>query len=990
MIVRVFRFLVAMWLVVHPVIAGALPVRNEAVLAQEKPLVWEAANGPTAFITHLAVDPTEPDFVFAMVAHGAARYPDRTQGVEGYTRMTWAPYISGNGGETWQPASNDLAYTEPTTVVILPGRLGSTIWVGTVSHGLWRSDNRGRTWRPVLVRGLDHQRVVALTRDARNRLQLVTLDNTRYPDSHLYTSTDGGYNWDHRLLQPFANRPETYVTDLVADPFEANRLYAVTFGGLLYTTDAGFSWQTAVLPWPEGTLPGGETVLVADSTQRGRLYLVGVGTTTDGETVLSVYRSVNGGADWERLPAVFRSTYPLPPGQSPRPYRLRQDPLSRFRLLLATNVGLWVSADAGLSWSTAGSALEGVAVTDVFIHPQQRGRWLAAGAGGIWRTMNAGSRWQALGKGLPPASHLRSLVGLADGTLLALNGGVNPIPAAAQPLWRSSDGGRSWMPAMAGLAGRNLDRLIAHPVMTGQVYGLTATGLARSSNGGRSWTFAPTPVAGTHLAFGRMPGLLVLGSNGGVWRSTDDGQTWQAVRPGPVLALTADSRGRFYLIPAVTESSEGQLLWESTDDGLSWRPVAPAPEGDIAGLMAHPTQAEVLFLRRRWGGLLRSTDGGRTWQRRDNGIPAGTPWQGPQPLTPVGPHVLTLFIQPGRPETWWVGRDGGGVFASTDEGRTWRDATGDLGDTLVLSFAHPGAELVAGSANGGLLRLTTNPQPQMPPPEVDARIEILWPHDAAPVTTATRGNLGIRLYVGRSQEVPPCAWMPAVEVWMAQDAEPLRRLGLATQRTMEGHPFPFWELNDVDLTWAQDPARKLIFMVRVAPELAESRSTVWIHAADARTYLPNPPEPIGLTTSAPAAIDAVLRVAWPHDEQNNPVPVEQANLLNLSAVLFAQGTRLALAPDHLPERVWLVAALDNGVGRRLMVGEPRTVAGSGFVYTTYEFNNVDVSLARDPNHHWTFWLEVPGRQASTNVWVHGMDGRTRAPELLEPIAGCRP
>ncbi len=958
-------------------------------MAQEPPSVWQSIGGPTAFIPYLAVDPNEPDFVFILVAHSATRYPDYTQGAEGYLRMAWAPYISGNGGETWQAASNDLAYTEPTTAVILPGPLGSTIWVGTVGHGLWRSDNRGRTWRPVLVRGLGAQRVVALTRDARNRLHLVTLDNTRYPDSHLYTSTDGGYNWEHRLLQPFANRPETYVTDLVADPFEANRLYAVTFGGLLYTTNAGFSWQAATLPRPEGTILGGETVLVADPTQRGRLYLVGISTTTAGETQLGVYRSLNGGLSWERLPATFRSTYPLPSGQSPRPYRLRQDPLSRFRLLLATSEGLWVSTDAGLTWTTAGSALEGVAVTDVFIHPQQRGRWLAAGAGGIWQTMNASSRWQALGRGLPPASSLRSLVGLPDSTLLALNGGINPIPAAVQPLWRSSDGGRTWMPAMGGLAGRNLNRLLVHP-LTGHVYGLTTTGLVRSSNGGRSWTSVATPIAGTHLAFGRMPAWLLLGGNGGLWRSTDDGQTWEAVRPEPVLALAGDHRGRFYLIPAGGEGPEARRLWQSTDDGLTWAPVAPVPEGDIAGFIAHPSRAEMLLLWRRWGGLLLSTDGGRTWQRRDNGIPAGTQWQGAQPLNPVGPQLLAFFIAPGPPETWWAGRDGGGVFTSTDQGRTWRDATGDLGDTLVYSFAPVGTDLVAGTGNGGLLRLTTTPSPQTPPPEVDARIEILWPHDFAPVTTAARGNLGIRLYASRSQEVPPCAWMPSVEVWMAQDAQPLHRLGLATQRTMEGHPFPFWELNDVDLTWAQDPAHKLIFMVRVVPEPIESRSTVWIHAADARTYLPNPPEPIGLTTTAPVAIDAVLRVAWPHDERNNPVPVEQANLLNLSAVLFAQGTQLALAPEHLPERVWLVAALDNGVGRRLMVGEPRTVAGSGFVYTTYEFNNVDVSLARDPDHHWSFWLEIPGRQASTNVWVHGIDGRTRAPQLLEPIAACRP
>jgi photosystem II stability/assembly factor-like uncharacterized protein len=986
MITRLLLLPAAAWLVLLLVGAG---IPKGAVFAQEAPGVWRTADGPTAFITHLAVDPNEPDFVFIIVAHGTTRYPDRTQGAEGYLRMAWAPYISGDGGETWQAASNDLAYTEPTTAVILPGPLGSTIWVGTAGHGLWRSDNRGRTWRPVLVRGLNGQRVVALTRDARNRLHLATLDNTRYPDSHLYTSTDGGYNWEHRLLQPFTNRPETYVTDLIADPFEADRLYAVTFGGLLYTTNAGFSWQTAVLPWPEGITPGGETVLVADPTQRGRLYLVGVGAAVDGTTVPGVYRSLNGGVSWERLPATFRSTYPLPPGQSPRPYRLRLDPLSRFRLLLATHSGLWVSADAGLTWTTAGSALEGVAVTDVFMHPHQRGRWLTAGAGGIWQTMNAGSRWQALGRGLPPASSLHSLVSLPDGTLLALNGGANPIPAAVQPLWRSSDGGRTWMPAMAGLAGRHLSRLLVHP-WTGHVYGLTTTGLVRSSNGGRSWTFVPTPVAGTHLAFGRVPGWLLLGSNGGLWRSTDEGQTWEAVRPEPVLALAGDLRGRFYLIPATGAGQEGRRLWQSADGGLTWNPVAPVPEGDIAGFIAHPTQADSLLLWRRWGGLLLSTDGGRTWQRRDNGIPAGTQWQGPQPLTPVGPQLLTLFIHPRRPQEWWVGRDGGGVFTSTDEGRTWRDATGDLGDTLIYSFAPVGAELVAGSSNGGLLRLTTTPGPQMPPPEVDARIEILWPHDFAPVTTAARGNLGIRLYAGRSQEVPPCAWMPSVEVWMAQDAQPLRRLGVATQRTVEGHPFPFWELNDVDLTWAQDPTHKLIFMVRVVPELAESRSTVWIHAADARTYLPNPPEPIGLTATPPAAIDAVLRVAWPHDEQNHAVPVEQANLLNLSAVLFAQGTQLALAPEHSPERVWLVAALDNSVGRRLMVGEPRTVAGSGFVYTTYEFNNVDVSLARDPNHHWSFWLEVPGRQASSNVWVHGSDGRTHAPELLEPIAACRP
>ena len=266
----------------------------------------------------------------------------------------------------------------------------------------------------------------------------------------------------------------------------------------------------------------------------------------------------------------------------------------------------------------------------------------------------------------------------------------------------------------------------------------------------------------------------------------------------------------------------------------------------------------------------------------------------------------------------------------------------------------------------------------------------MWPHDSAPVGEAKQGNLGIRLYSSRSLEVPTCAWTPSVEIWMARDAGPLQRLGIATQRSVQGHPFPFWELNDIDLTWANQPDHKLIFMARTAPGLAESASSPWVHAADARTYLPEPPVPRDLTTVQPAAIDAMIRVVWPHDEANQSVPVEQANLANISAVLFARGTTLALAPEQLPGRVWLVGALDNQVGRRLAAGVPRVVDAGSFSYTVYEFNNIDVSLARDPEHRWTFWLEVPDVDATSNVWVHGSDGRTRAPLMLEPIAGCKP
>lgn len=951
--------------------------------------IWQAQGGPQAFVTHIAADPAAPDFLVLFLNQSIGRNPDRTQAPQGYTRQAWAPYISDDGGDSWQSASNDLAGVEPTVLTIIPGATGSTTWVGTTTNGLWRSDNSGRTWRPALVHGLNGQRVVALARDVRGRLHLLSVDNRRYPDSHLFTSTDGGYNWERRLVQSFTGRPETYVTDLVTDPFEANRLYAVTFGGVLTSADAGFTWKASTLPLPENALPGGETVLAADPTQRGRLYLVSLSSNFDGSSEISAYQTLDSANTWQRLPARFDPPLDRSPGHSPHPLRLRLDPLNRRQLYLATSAGLWISADDGLSWKASGGVLDGVTVADVIAHPRQRGRWIAIGAGGIWRTANAGGQWQTLNQGLPPASSLRSLIALPDGTLLALNGGVMPIAAGVHPLWRSTDNGKTWLPSMRGLSGVNLYHLQTNPSEPGVVYALSFSGVARSTDAGRSWQLLATAMSPNGLAFGRQNDTLLIASAGGILRSTDAGQTWQQTSlTDAAQALANDSKGD--ILGIVAGAGGIKNLWRTQDDGQTWQMIGPVPAGEIVQLAPHPGDATGLTLVMRWGGLQRSRDGGRTWSRSDAGIPLGVHWQGPLFERPAGANLLSVFIDPQNPNEWWTGRDGGGVYHSTDNGRTWTDATSDLGDALVYAFARNGESLVGGTGDRGLIALSTTGGPQSSPAQIDSRIEILWPHEFAPVTNARQGNLALRLYKSRTQEVPPCAWMPTVEVWMARDAQPLRRLGQATQRTMEGHPFPSWELNDIDLTWANDPQHKLIFMASVAPELAENFSSPWIHAADARTYLPEPPEPQGLTPARPAALDAIIRVVWPHDEAGNPASVEQANLANISAVLFARDTHLTLRPEQLPARVWLVAALDNQVGRRLLVGEPRLVQGNGFNYTAFEFNNVDVSLARDPAHHWTYWLDIPNADATSNVWVHGIDGRTRAPELLEPIAGCQP
>ena len=957
---------------------------------QEADGAWQMMGGPLAFATHIAGDPAAPDFVFLFINLAASRNNDRTQAANGYVKQTWAPYFSTDAGATWQPASNDLAEMEPTALRIFAQGDASVIWVGTAEHGLWRSDNRGRTWRAALIPELENQRVLALAQDPRGHLHMLSMDNTRAPNTYLYTSRDGGYNWERRLLQPFTNEPERTVVDLVADPFEFGRLYAVTLGGLLVSADGGFSWKKVAFPRPEDSPAGGLSVLTVDPTQRGRLYAINRYHRGDGVAELAFLRSLDGGETWENVGSRFHPSELDSTARALRPMRLHLDPFNRRRLYLAASNGLWLTTDAGANWRLAGTALDGVAVSDVYIHSRRRGRWIAIGAGGVWRTANAGGRWQSLRQGLPPASRVQSVVAMPGDprVVLMLNGGALPEFASGQPLWRSADGGRTWSPAMRGLAGVSVQRLVVNARSPNMAYGLASDGLVRSVDRGRTWRYFHLPVTPLDLAFGSRPDSLFLATLEGLWRSLDNGETWRPTAlEGPVQAVTNTSDGKIF---AVAPGASGPTLYRSSDNGESWTAVAAPPSGEIASLLAHPQQRDFLIALVRWGGVYVSSDGGFTWMRRDQGIPKGVRWRGSVAVEPEGPNILALTIDPENPAHWWAARDGGGVYESVDEGLSWRDASADLGDALIFSFAYASSGLVAGTSNIGLIARRPAAAAQTVPDLVDARIEILWPHDYAPVERAQLANLGIRLYRGRSQELPPCAWQPPVEVWAARDAEPLRLLGMADQRTIEDHPFPFWEMNDVDVSWANDPKHKLVFLARVAPGLADSAASPWIHAADARTFLPEPPEPTGLTTDPPAAIDAIIRVVWPHNELGAYVPPEEANLVNISAVLFARDTRLALAADHLPDRVWLIGALDNQVGRRLAVGEPRRVKGDGFEYTTYEFNDIDVSLARLPRHHWTFWLEIPDQNAASNVWVHGIDARTRAPSLLEPIAGCTP
>ena len=265
--------------------------------------------------------------------------------------------------------------------------------------------------------------------------------------------------------------------------------------------------------------------------------------------------------------------------------------------------------------------------------------------------------------------------------------------------------------------------------------------------------------------------------------------------------------------------------------------------------------------------------------------------------------------------------------------------------------------------------------------EVDARIEIVWPHDGLPVDQALKANIGAYLFqVGQDATVCP-TFDSTVRLYRALNngvEEPVA-VGAKRTATVGGLSFPAWDFNNVDVAAARDPRNKYYF--RLAVDGYQTHSSIWSHGSDARTYFPKQDVPSGVAASIPAAVDAKIEIVWPHDG----LPVDKASKANIGASLFVRGGNQAVPVDWSPNvRLW--RTLNNGFEELVAVGQKVTKREGGLTYPAWEFNDVDVSAARDPRNKIYFRLSVDGVDSRTNVWSHGADARTYFPQQDIPAA----
>lgn len=152
-------------------------------------------------------------------------------------------------------------------------------------------------------------------------------------------------------------------------------------------------------------------------------------------------------------------------------------------------------------------------------------------------------------------------------------------------------------------------------------------------------------------------GTLLLGLHGALYRSEDTGSSWElaGLEGQDAMSLgAADPDGLLFV------AGHG-VLQRSRDGGATFEPLAPAdlPSLDIHAFAQSASQPETVYAYVVGAGIFASTDAGETWQLR---APVGEA---------VGPDTGALLVARDDPEVLLVGGGQSGLLRSTDGGQTF-------------------------------------------------------------------------------------------------------------------------------------------------------------------------------------------------------------------------------------------------------------------------------------------------------------------------------
>jgi len=609
-----------------------------------------------------------------------------------------------DAGITWQPISDRFFKTGSVGAIAVADSDPNIIYVGmgeaclrsniSQGDGVYKSTDAGRTWTNV---GLSDSRTIGRVRvDPRdpNIVYVAAVGRPYGPNEErgVFRSKDGGKTWEKILYR----NDKTGAVDISMDPRDSRVLYATLWqtlrtpwgiyttgpgSGIYKSTDAGDHWTQLTNGLPKGDK--GKIGIAVSPVDPNRIYA-----TVEAEDGGGVYSSDDAGASWHLQNGDFSVR-----GRQYYYGHIFADTQELNTVYTFSSKGFFKSTDAGKNYTTL-RAPHGD-YHDLWIDPKNHLRMVNANDGGATITFNGGVTWSTLDN--QPTAQFYEVI--TDNHFpYRIYGSQQDNTTVSIP--SRTDAGGIGITDWYTVAGGESGYLAPDPRNPDVTYGGSYFGMMtrydRSTNQARNITIWPDYPGGRTAAEVKYrfqwtypivippldPGTILAGANV-VFRSTDQGQSWDVISPDLTRNdKTREHGGRleeyYSTIFAIAASRvDKNVIWTGSDDGLihvtkdngkNWLNVTPRdlPEWTRINIIeASPYDAGTAYVAANRYQLnddkpyfYKTTDYGKSWKLLTRGIPANV-------------FARTIREDPVRKGLLYAGTETG-VYVSFNDGENWQ------------------------------------------------------------------------------------------------------------------------------------------------------------------------------------------------------------------------------------------------------------------------------------------------------------------------------